>query len=685
MKIDRLVSLGALAVIVAATACGAAQTGSAVPATPIPVAKGATSCGRLHSPTTTPTPITGVRVGSTIALATLNQQTLAYTADEDDNAVHVVDVDAHHELGETALDGRPSQLMFLPDGRLAVLLRDRAQIAVLEPGANAGDLETRCTVDVANEPVALALTPNDATLLVTSGWGRALSAFDASKLTKSFEVPLAREPRAVIVSDDGRFAYVSHAVGAQASRVALADKAVTPIMLREKDPGQEIMRRQLQKQIAEATKNGGAAPPWVVSQLEAMDKRAHPSCQGYALAKSVDPGGRILAPQVLVDNGEIEQRAQGYGNDQTPTEEADVAVIDATTGVPMASSLERTQQRGGWGIDRRTAQMPECILPRAAVVDPKTKSLFVSCLGIDEVVAYDSLAANPARAERRRWPVSSGPNGIALESAKNRAVVWSQFDRAVDVIDLGNSELHDDKGGPGPATVRVVMAPNATHKLSPALALGRLLFHSVGDGRVARDGRACASCHPDGRDDSLVWATPEGPRRSIMLAGRLEGTAPYSWSGREADLRAHLTTTFDRLNGSGGGLKSLELEALLVYVESLAPPSPSSRGSGNDRDVKVQQGAAFFASPSVGCAGCHSGALATDNRRHDVGSKTDADRSGEFNTPSLHLVSGAGPYFHDGRYKTLHEVLIQPGDKMGHTSQLSEREIDALEAYVSTL
>src|ERR1019366_10476986 len=109
------------------------------------------------------------------------------------------------------------------------------QSVLMARGAKPEELEKRCAIDTPVEPVALALTPDGATLLVTSGWGRALTAFDAGKLTRSFEVSLPREPRAVVVSDDGKFAYVSHAVGAQASRVTLADKTVTAISLQERD------------------------------------------------------------------------------------------------------------------------------------------------------------------------------------------------------------------------------------------------------------------------------------------------------------------------------------------------------------------------------------------------------------------------------------------------------------------
>jgi cytochrome c peroxidase len=77
--------------------------------------------------------------------------------------------------------------------------------------------------------------------------------------------------------------------------------------------------------------------------------------------------------------------------------------------------------------------------------------------------------------------------------------------------------------------------------------------------------------------------------------------------------------------------------------------------------------------------------MATDNARHDVKSKNAADRADAFNTPTLHFVGGTGPYFHDGRYKTLGDLLKNNNDAMGHTAQLSEDDRDALEAYLRTL
>jgi mono/diheme cytochrome c family protein/DNA-binding beta-propeller fold protein YncE len=678
-------TIAALALVMAA--CGGAS-GVSRPTTPNALATEvapplAASCGRVRLPTFTATPLGSPRTGSTVALATEDGRTLAYTADEDDAALHVVDVDAKSELGETALGGRPSQLMFLPDGRLAVLLRDKSQILVLEPSADPARLDERCRIDTALEPVGLALSPDDATLLVTSGWGRALAGFDARTLAKSFEIRLAREPRAVVVSDDGKDAYVAHAVGAHATRVSLADRSVTDVDLREYDEGTVQQEKNVHAEMDRLRKAHQEPSPAFDQQLGRLEDMRHPSCQGFALAKSIEPGGRILAPQVLVDTGDPKQRTPGYGNDgNRATEADDVAVIDAATGQAIGSSLERAPDDFGWGR-RRIREEPraaECLLPRAATVVASTKSLLVACQGIDQVIAYDALAASPVRAERQRWSVAAGPNGIAVDAGKNRVVVWSQFDRALNVLELGDGVLADAKGNPPAPAPRIAMAANAERKVPADVALGRLLFHSVNDARISRDGRACASCHPDGRDDSLVWATPDGPRRSLMLAGRIVGTAPYGWNGTEDDLDVHLGFTFDRLNGAGG-LRSLEREALEAYVQTLAPPPPPAPS----RDAIVLRGERLFASADVGCSGCHSGKLHTDNLRHDVASKTETDVTSDFSTPTLHLVGGTGPYFHDGRYKTLHELLTSNKDTMGHTSQLSPDDIDAVEAYLRTL
>src|SRR4029078_6984900 len=89
-------------------------------------------------------------------------------------------------------------------------------------------LANRCVVHTAAEPVALAATPDGGTVLVSHGWDHALSGFQAVAMEKRFDVDLPREPRAVVVSSDGKRAFVAHAVGGRMSVVDL-ERAFHPV------------------------------------------------------------------------------------------------------------------------------------------------------------------------------------------------------------------------------------------------------------------------------------------------------------------------------------------------------------------------------------------------------------------------------------------------------------------------
>jgi hypothetical protein len=660
--------LGLLAAVAGVGCGGANEAAEKVAVAPPPV-----TCARQLPQASTPKPVSLPRTGSTVALARLGDKTIAYVADEDDHAVRVVDVDGA-ELSSVPLDGRPSQLLFSGDGRLLVGIRDKAEVEVLEPTADLGTaaLAKRCVVPTDAEPVGLALLPDDSQLFVTTGWGHSLAGYDAKSATmaRTFVVSLPREPRSVVASDDGKQVFVSHAVGGDLSIIDLDVKRVLPMPLH---PSEELLK------IARKKKGDGSASP--LANFRFSRELTGSSCQGFALAKTSGlPSGRVFAPQVLVDPGDPNQRPTGYGNPRVDqTEVADVAVLDANTADVLLSSLEPPDSRlmRSFRSDRDDHNHEECLLPRAAAFDKDTGSLLVGCFGIDSIVEYDALAASPSRAEKRRWSVAAGPTGIAIDPEKKRAIVWSQFEHVVSRVALDGPEIVDEKTAPPPKVGRIALAEKVP--LSLAFELGRVLFHMVGDERISHDGRACASCHPDGRDDSLVWATPNGPRRSISLAGKVADTAPFSWSGTEHDLKEHMGITFQRLKGEGG-LKSMELDALAVYVETMIPaPNP------HETSEKIARGKAIFQSEAAGCSFCHAGDSLTDNKHHDVQSKTQFDHGSAFNTPSLKFVGGGGPYFHDGRYKTLHQLLTDADRKMGYTKHLKDEDLEALEAYLRSL
>lgn len=631
-------------VIVASAACAAGDHGVRPPVS-LAATLPALACGRVH-PGVGPARLGPTRAGSPIALAASRDargdRTIAYVADADEPTLHTIDVDARKELATTRLRGRPEQLLVLADGRVAVTLRSSNALEVLEPSAlPESGLRSLCSADTPAEPVALAATPDDATVLVTSGWGRALSAFDAQTFAPSYQVKVARDPRAVVVSDDGSRAFVAHVVEARMSVVDLTS------------PEHEVRVVDLRARL------GGDTTPG--------DASLRKGCQGFALAEVGGDSdlakkmvGRLFAPMVSVNPGDGSD-SSGYGS-ESPSEVPEVAVVDAAAERALTRSVTLPSSGTARGA---------CLLPRAAAYDDG--SLYVACLGIDSLVKLDARSLDPAHAEVQRWRLAAGPTGIAIDHARRRAVVWSQFDREVAFVST-------DSDAP-PARLPVARGPGGV----PAnVALGRALFHQVDDARISADGRACASCHPDGREDALTWSTPDGNRQTPMLAGRIAGTAPYGWMGASLKLEDHLKKTFDRL--SGEGLPPAEVSALVDYVSTLAPPIERDTQATGERTALIARGRALFESSETSCSSCHASDHAfADGQSHQVTPNPPPGQAATFDTPSLRYVGGTAPYFHDGRYKTLDEVLTAPDHAMGKSTNLTRPDRAALVAYLETL
>jgi len=108
-------------------------------------------------------------------------------------------------------------------------------------------------------------------------------------------------------------------------------------------------------------------------------------------------------------------------------------------------------------------------------------------------------------------------------------------------------------------------------------------------------------------------------------------------------------------------------------TESRAVPGDAARGKE------------IFFGEEQGCSACHLGGTGTDKATHDVRSALPIDPQKQFDTPSLRFVGGTAPYFHDGRYATLEELLSGSDDKMGHTLELSRDDMLALKAFLETL
>lgn len=575
-------------------------------------------------------PVDAQRSGP-IALMKSGERLLAVVADADEHALHTVDVDTRAQVALTPLDGEPTHVLALSDGRLAVTMRYDNRVVVYEPGAD-WRLEERCAAEVATEPIAMV--EGEGELWVVSGFGAELAGLSTATLETGRRIPLAREPRAVVLSGAGDRAFVSHMVGGVLSSVDLRPEVVRHANL---DTGHMF-----------------------TGSFSGVRPKARASNQGFALVRlrMSDGAERLFVPGVSVDTGDLaEPISSGYGSTSASAPNAVApltVVLDARTEKVLTD---------GVATARNDAEI-DCLLPRAAAA--LGDRLWVSCLGIDAVIELDARAAHPSMLEHRRFSVPAGPVGLAVHA--ERLVVWSQFDKQLSTVDLTTGTVESQ-----------TLAHRETPLLSAELARGRALFHSTVDPRVSRDHRACATCHPDGRDDGLVWSSPDGKRQTKLLAGQLAESAPYGWFGEHATLHEHLRGTFENLGGTGFGESPADFDALVAYVRAL--PAPRHRHPASEL---ARRGQALFESPDQGCASCHPSG-ATDGLAYDLGSGSRGERRARFDTPSLRLVGQSAPYFHDGRYASLRTLLRARDVQMGHTQSLADDDLDALETYLRTL
>jgi mono/diheme cytochrome c family protein len=612
--------------------------------------------------------------GNTLALMRMHQEmgnkTLAIAADEDENALHVVDVDSQKPLGMTKLSGKPSRVLATGDGRIVVSLGDVGALEVLEPAPDLGfPLTRRCLIEMPADPMGLALSRDQKTLLVASRWEPTLSVFDAADMRLRDSLGLPRDPTSVMASADGKRAFVTHAAAGILSVVNLENSLARTVPLTTT----QLLRRSMGMPMPQKS---------TVPRKKfrpAMAKHNRIGSQAFVLARS-EKG--ILAPLVMVEPEPPRGTSSGYGSAsvESPAVVTEIAAIDESSG-----DVQIKQAAVNIGPK-------DCFLPRAAIVDEAHDEIWVSCLGIDAVVVYDASKKHPHDYEKRRIPVPAGPTGLAIDAEGQRAVIFSSFAGEMTFVThdapavvTKSPTTRTSKRAKKPKNEKTVTGIVRLHLpgrkgLSETLALGRALFHAAGKRNVAADGRACASCHPDGRDDGLTWTTQEGPRQTPMLLGRLtQDSAPFGWLGDKKTLPSHFKRTIERLDGMG--LKDSERDAIFAYVNSLSPPKIHKTAD----ELRVVRGKAIFDSTETGCSSCHLGEATTDGDRHDVASVGDFEAEGKFETPSLRFIARSAPYFHDGRYGTLLDMVKGCDGKMGATKHLTDTDKASLVAYLETL
>ncbi|MBI4589983.1 MAG: beta-propeller fold lactonase family protein [Candidatus Rokubacteria bacterium] len=152
----------------------------------------------------------------------------AYVANLKGETVSVIDTGARLEVAKIPVGKGPAQVGFTPDGRLAfVSLSQEDRVAVIDPKIR----QVVRKVAVGTVPIQVYATPDSRLLFVANQGtkkspGRTVSAIDLGtfEVTKSVETEAGAH--GVVVSGDGRYAYVTNIYANSVSVIEVKDLKV---------------------------------------------------------------------------------------------------------------------------------------------------------------------------------------------------------------------------------------------------------------------------------------------------------------------------------------------------------------------------------------------------------------------------------------------------------------------------
>jgi YVTN family beta-propeller protein len=590
-------------------------------------------------------------------------------------------------LAAPVLAGTSNSLIDVsPDGKqLAVANTDTGTVSVVDLKGRKKLAEYKC----GDHPEGVSWVADTGVFLATVYGDDRLMWYDAAKGHLA-SLKIDDEPYGVVVTKDGKFAYVSHDYPGTVSEIDVAAKKV----LRSFKVGTGVRGIALgndEKTIY--------VTEFFTANLIAVDRESGKVTDKWAGYESDN-----LARHVVLHP----KREKAYISHTR----AIVNVFDARGSIAPKLSIADLWTKPADEKRRRTIAVDTfngvyvMCNPWEAALSPDGKRLYLVYAGTDDASVVKVLDDDYREIERfgRDLPKNTGkhPQAVRVSPDGKEVYIYNTLDYEVGIYDADLRRL-----------AGVAVCPPAH---TAEWRRGKELFETarapVGSARWV----ACSSCHPSGLTDGRTWQNPEGNRKTPNLFG-LAHTHPLHWSADRDEVQDFEFTMQGALMRGRGLLgsrlpaakgfepialdhklagKSKDLDAMAVYTNSfkvrLSPHIPEP----GKLFPEAERGKKLFFGKETNCASCHTGPYFTDNKKdppfvtHDVGTGTGDKREKmgpKYDTPTLLGVYRIHAYLHDGRAATLHDVLTthNKGDKHGKTSHLRKEELDDLVAFLKSL
>lgn len=490
----------------------------------------------------------------------------------------------------------------------------------------AADANTKLgEVKTGEEPRSVVISPDKRLAYVTNQRSATVSVVDLEKLAKVTDIPVGIEPYGIALTPDGGRAYVANS---SSNTVSIIDTASNTVIGTIPIPG--IQPRG----IAITNNNGGSGPQFVyVTQfLSQPTASGGPSTdqgsEGKVFVISTADDTQIQGVIALAahDTGFTADRTRFGGTDKEATfaypnqlqaivlkngrgylpnvaasPEGPVRFnVDTQAFLSVFDVASKAELPNGT-INLHAAARAQTFTPKLFFANPwaiafehESNEGYVVSAGSDVVVkitlddgGVPSVVLNPAEGDTTRVAfieVGKNPRGIVINNADTRAYVANYISKDVSVIDL-TAEAEEAS-----ATIQSVDLPAAGSEAAKFL-LGNELFNAsrgeFDEGvaeRMSNEGwQACASCHPDGLSDGVIWQFASGPRKSLPL------NSTYSLKNPTGDQRVlNYSGVFDELEDFELNIRGVSGGAGLIVLEGTTDQDPNVKAFDPPNTGRVQ-------------------------------------------------------------------------------------------------
>ncbi|BDD11100.1 hypothetical protein FUAX_35320 [Fulvitalea axinellae] len=537
--------------------------------------------------------------------------------------IEVLNLNTRAKVGAINLPERPKG-MALQGGRLYVTCSEGpGTIEVFD----AKTLKPIKSIKGRSGVVAPVVSPKNNSLVVCNQFLDEVSVYDLSTLQEKTRIKTGRQPIGAVLGKNERYLYVANLLPDARADI---DTVATDLTVIDLKKGQFI------KNIA--LENGSNA------------------LRGINLSKD----GRWVYVSHNLGRFQVptSQLEQGWMNTSA------MSIIDTENMMRVATVLLDEPENGAagiWGIDSdgekiyvaHSGTHDFSVIEEAPMIERLLKHNDKPSL------AYDLTFLNGIR--QRIKVTGNGPRQLVVNG--NELIVSTYFSDTLNFFDINNEYENQT----------LAMNPNLRESKARQ---GERLFN---DAQYCFQGwQSCNGCHPnDARIDGLNWdllndgiGSPKNCK-SLLLSHE---TPPAMITGIRASAEVAVRAGFRHIQFTQ--MPDEKASTVDAYLKSLKP-TPSPYLVDGQLSAKAQRGKKAF--EKAKCSACHNGTYFTDKRLH----KVLPDTATMLDTPTLIEVWRTAPYLHDGRARTMEDVIKV--ERHGILRKISKKEMEDLAEYVLSL